>query len=142
MKIAIGADHRGFQHKEFIKKNMPSIEWIDVGSFDDQRSDYPIYAHKVVALMLSGQAENGILLCGTGIGMAVTANRYKKIYAAVIWNEEVARLGKSDDNANILALPADFVSPDRSVAIIQAWLAESFKAGRYSQRINMIDECP
>lgn len=139
MKIAIGVDHRGFAHKEFIKKNMSDIEWIDVGTFDEKRTDYPLYAHKVVEKMVTGDADCGILICGTGVGMAITANRYKNIFAALAWNEEIAQFSKSHDNANILVLPSDYISFEQSVSMIQSWLSVEFKKGRYEQRIKMID---
>ena len=139
MKIAIGADHRGFLHKEFIKKYMPDIEWIDVGTDNQVRTDYPIFSDKVVDLMRAGTVEYGVLLCGTGGGMAIAANRYKNIYAVVAWNAEVARRCKQEDNANIVVLPCDFISCDDAVVMIREWLAQEFKGGRYAERIAMID---
>jgi ribose 5-phosphate isomerase B len=140
MKIAIGTDHRGFAHKEFIIKQMSSIEWIDVGTDSTDRTDYPLYADKVVELMANGHADYGILLCASGGGMAIAANRHAHIYAVVAWNVEIARQCKAEDNANVLVLPSDFVTHDDAVAMIEAWLAETFKGGRYAERIAMIDE--
>lgn len=139
MKIAIGTDHRGFAHKEFIKQHMRDIEWVDVGTHSEERTDYPIFADKVVQLMLNNTVQAGVLLCASGSGMAIAANRHKHIYAAVAWNVEIARLCKQEDNANILVLPSDFVSCDDSVEMIQQWLALEFKGGRYAERIKMID---
>lgn len=140
MKIAIGTDHRGFVHKEFITKQMSFIEWIDVGTDSTDRTDYPLYANKVVELMANGHADYGILLCASGGGMAITANRHSYIYAVVAWNIEIARQCKAEDNANVLVLPSDFVTCDDAVAMIEAWLAETFKGGRYAERIAMIDK--
>jgi len=140
MKIAIGADHRGFMQKEFIKKHMSDIEWLDVGTDNQERTDYPIFSDKVVELMRAGSAQYGILLCGTGGGMAVAANRHKNIYAVVAWNAEVARRCKQEDNANILVLPSDFITEVDAVSMIKDWLAQEFKGGRYAQRIAMIDK--
>src|SRR5438445_9979016 len=123
MKIVIGSDHRGFVHKEFIIKQMPSIEWIDVGTDSTDRTDYPPYADKVVELMANGHADYGILLCASGGGMAIAANRHPYIYAVVAWNIEVARQCKAEDNANVLVLPSDFVTGENAVVMIQAWLA-------------------
>ena len=139
MKIAIGTDHRGFLHKEFIKKNMPTIDWIDVGTYNQERTDYPIFADQVVDLVTLDEVNCGILLCASGTGMAIAANRHKYIYAAVVWNEQIARSAKEDDNANILVLPSDFVSVENSVILIQEWLSHEFKEGRYAQRLSMID---
>jgi ribose 5-phosphate isomerase B len=140
MNIAIGTDHRGFLHKEFIKKHMTEYEWNDVGTYDQERTDYPIYAEKVVQLFLHKQVDYGVLLCSTGIGMAIAANRYKGIYSAVVWNEEIARQAKAEDNINMLVLPSDFVSFEQSVSIIQTWLSTSFKGDRYQERLAMIDQ--
>lgn len=139
MKIAIGADHRGFLHKEFITKHMPDIDWIDVGTDSKERTDYPIFSDKVIDLMRKDSVGRAVLLCGTGGGMAIAANRYKHIYAVVVWNAEVARRCKQEDNANILVLPCDFISYDDAIIIIRTWLAQEFKGGRYAERIAMID---
>jgi ribose 5-phosphate isomerase B len=140
MKIAIGADHRGFLQKEFIKQHMRSIEWIDVGTHNEERTDYPIFADKVVQLMLKHKVNAGVLLCASGGGMAIAANRYKHIYAVVAWNLEIAKQSKQEDNANILVLPSDFVSCENAVNIIDVWLAQEFKGGRYAERIAMLDK--
>ncbi len=143
MNIAIGTDHRGFAHKEFIKKQTVlaghTITWLDVGAYSDQRSDYPEFGAHVSRALQQGKVARGVLLCGSGIGMAVVANRYKGIYAALVWNEVVARCAASDDNANILVLPADFVTEQQSITMISAWLATPFKAGRYQERIAQVD---
>src|SRR5579872_1573304 len=110
MKIAIGTDHRGFLHKEYIKNSMTDITWVDVGTHDQERTDYPIYAEQAAQLLLSNSVDYGILLCSTGIGMAIAANRHKNIYAGVVWNEEIARQSKAEDNINMLVLPSDCVS--------------------------------
>jgi len=139
MKIGIGADHRGFLHKEFIKQHIQSVEWIDVGTSNQDRTDYPIFSDKVVNLMLTHTVDVGVLICGSGGGMAIAANRHKNIYAVVAWNTEVARRCKQEDNSNILVLPSDFISCDEAVAIIKQWLVQEFKGGRYAERIAMID---
>lgn len=143
MNIAIGADHRGFAHKEVIKQKTvfadKKITWIDVGAYDAQRSDYPEFVKKACDLMLKGQAQCAILLCGSGVGMSIAANRYAKIYAALVWNEDVARMSKADDNANVLVIPADYVSADFSIKMIEAWMSTEFKNGRYQDRLAMID---
>lgn len=143
MNIAIGADHRGFDHKEYIKKQVilkeNPITWIDVGATSKERSDYPIFAQLVVQEMEQGNADYGILICGSGVGMAIAANRTPGIYAAIVWNKEVAAVSKEHDNANILVLPSDFVSKEQSVEMVIAWLQARFKEGRYQERLDMID---
>jgi ribose 5-phosphate isomerase B len=140
MKIAIGADHRGFLHKEFIKQHIPKIDWIDVGTDSEERTDYPIFTDKVVELMYGNVTEFGVLICGTGGGMAIAANRYRDIYAVVAWNKEVAARCKQEDNANILVIPSDFVSHADTVIMIAEWIAQKFKGDRYAQRLAMIDK--
>ncbi len=143
MNIVIGADHRGYEHKEYIKKQLSNekkaIEWLDVGAFDMERSDYPVFAKAVAKAMLDGKAQLGILICGSGVGMAVVANRYPKIYAALVWNEAVARVSREHDNINVLVVPSDFVSAEQSVAMIKAWLEAEFLGGRYQERLDMVD---
>lgn len=141
--IAIGADHRGYQLKQYLMSQFKHatiiINWVDVGASNEERSDYPEFAIKVCNAMQQGKADAGVLICGTGVGMAITANRFAKIYAALAWNEEVAQLAKEDDNANVLVLPSDFVSNEQALAIFDAWFCAEFKNGRYQQRIALID---
>jgi len=143
MKIAIGADHRGFAQKEFIKKNLTlaqkKIEWIDIGADSEDRSDYPDFAMAVAKKMQAGQADIGILLCGTGVGMSIAANRFKGVYAGLAWNETIAELNKKHDNVNLLVLPADFVTNQQAVAMVSAWLIAKFAGGRYQERIEKVD---
>lgn len=145
MIIALGNDHRGFALKQFLLTidafgAMP-VTWLDVGSFSQERTDYPIYAGHAIKLIQEKKAKAAVLACGTGTGMAIAANRFKHIYAGVAWNPEVARLNKTDDNVNILILPADFIKPEEAREIIQAWLSAEFKGGRYAERIAMLDNC-
>ncbi len=141
MKIALGTDHRGFEQKEFVKSRLSvsSVECIDLGCFSDQPSDYPLFAKEVCAAIQKGYAQYGILWCGTGIGMSIAANRFAGIYAALVWNEEMAKLSKSDDNANVLVFPADFISTERVMACIESWLGTTFKGDRYERRLHIID---
>lgn len=143
MEIAIGADHRGFEMKAYLKQYVIAgddpIAWIDVGADSNEPSDYPIFAAKVVRAILTKEAQYGILLCGTGIGMSIVANRFSTIYAGLAWDEEVARLSREDDNTNVLVLPADFVDNDAAIKICNAWLSAHFKGGRHQKRIDMIN---
>lgn len=141
MRIAIGSDHRGFELKKLIieKYNKDEIKWTDVGTGDTQRTDYPVYTLPVCLEILQGTADAGILICGSGVGMSIAANRFSNIYAALVWNEEVARLSKEHDNANILILPADFISNEQAFSMIHAWLNAQFKGDRYKTRLDMID---
>jgi ribose 5-phosphate isomerase B len=144
MIIAIGNDHHGFEQKKIIKEQLqrthPTIEWLDVGSFSAERVDYPPYGIAVAHALQKRQAQYGILLCGTGVGMAIVANRFKGIYAALTWNAELAQKSKQDDKANILVIPSDYVTNEQAVSMITAWLSAPFKGGRYQDRITMIDK--
>jgi ribose 5-phosphate isomerase B len=144
MIIALGADHRGYKLKEYLKQQSLfgsiSVTWLDSGAFDAERSDYPVFAERVCQSLFTGKADGGILLCGTGVGMAMAANRFKGIFAAVAWNEAVARASKEDDNSNILVLPADDLSEVQAQSIVTAWLGAYFKEGHYRERIAQIDQ--
>lgn len=142
--IAIGADHHGFAQKQLLMQmvtehNAYEVVWHDVGAFDNQRSDYPLFAQQVCALMLAKTVERGILLCGTGIGMGIMANRYCGIYAGIAWNKEVAICGRHDDNTNVLVIPSDFVASEDVEPLVRAWLGAEFLGDRYARRIAMID---
>lgn len=142
--IAIGADHRGFTLKNMLITSYVhpthTIAWHDVGAFSDERSDYPIFAQHVSETIISGAATMGILLCGTGTGMAIAANRHAGIYAGVAWTEEIARLGREDDHVNVLCIPADFCDAELIKRMINAWLTAQPKNGRYADRIAEIDQ--
>lgn len=145
MHIVIGADHRGFQLKEDIMQHvveMPDAEiitWIDVGCYSEAVCDYPEQAKYVVDMIQSGQAELGVLICGTGVGMSIAANRFSGIYAGLAWNEEIARLNREHDNVNVLVLPGDYLTIHQTSSIINAWLSASFMGERYEHRIEQID---
>lgn len=139
VKIAIGSDHRGFEHKNYIITTLTDITWVDMGCFNAGRCDYPVFANLVVQAMREGKAQFGVLLCGSGGGMAIAANRFAKIYASLVWNDATARRAKQEDNANILSIPADYVSLQESTAMIMAWSNAEFLGGRYQVRIKQID---
>jgi ribose 5-phosphate isomerase B len=143
LKIALGADHRGYLHKAVIQQAVTveekKIEWIDVGTFSQDRTDYPPFAAEVARLVQTKSVQCGILLCGSGAGMAIAANRFEKIYAALVWNEATAYRAKEEDNANILVLPADYITPEQSVMLVIAWLNAQFLDNRYEKRIEIID---
>lgn len=145
MRIAIGSDHRGFKLKEYLREKIKmndqnKIEWIDCGAFNDTRSDYPEFAVPVCNEVEDENADCGILICGTGVGMSIAANKFLTIYAALAWSEEVAKASREDDNSNILVLPSDFVSNELAEKIIFAWINAKFKGGDYQKRIDMINE--
>lgn len=141
--IIIASDHRGFLLKEQLKKNVicqdMAITWLDVGAGSVERSDYPLFAQAVVHALQQGRACMGVLLCGSGIGMAIAANRYSGMYAGVAWCPAVARAAREDDNVNLLCLPADYLTLQEAIGCLASWLGASFKGGRYLGRLNQID---
>ncbi len=142
MKIAVGADHRGHAQKQLILEQLADANYtlIDVGTDSDERTDFPIYTDKVVNLIKEKQVQLGILLCGSGIGMAIAANRHRGIYAGVVWNETIAQKAKEHNNANLVVLPSDYITDAQVMPIINAWLNASFNRGRYAERVAMIDK--
>ncbi len=142
MKIAVGADHRGYAQKQLILEQLADANYtlINVGVDSDDRTDFPIYTDKVVNLIKEKQAQLGILLCGSGIGMAIAANRHRGIYAGVVWNETIAKKAKEHNNANVLVLPSDYITHEQVMPIINAWLNATFNGGRYAERTAMIDK--
>lgn len=144
MKIVVGADHRGFHLKLLMQTSLKQVEgkpveWLDAGCFTAERCDYPEFAKKVVTEIKKGDANLGILICGSGIGMAIAANRFPGIYAGLVWNETTAHLAREHDGVNVLVLPADFISTHDALAMVNAWLKAKFLGGRYQKRLEMID---
>ena len=139
MKISIGADHRGFALKEALRLALPDVVWFDVGTESDASCDYPLFAQKAVKTILDGQVSQAILICASGIGMAMAANRYKKIHAAVCQNSYIAQAAKEDDNMNVLVLPADFVTVEQALGIFKSWQVAQFKDGKYARRLDLLD---
>jgi ribose 5-phosphate isomerase B len=139
--IPIAADHAGFALKERLKQELNALgyEPLDLGTHSAESTDYPDYAHPVAAQVERGEARRGVLLCGSGLGMAYAANRHPGVRAAVAWNPEVARLSRAHNDANILVLPARFVSEQEGLAILRAWLAEPFEGGRHARRVQKIE---
>ena len=115
MKIAIGSDHAGYAMKEYIKSNLTvhGYDFQDYGTFSEETMDYPDTAHPLANDVQSGIYQFGILICGSGNGVAITANKYTGIRAAICWNDEITRLARKHNNANIIALPARFISGGR-----------------------------
>ena len=137
--IVIGADHRGYEYKQLIKEQLSKYTIIDVGTQTKERCDFPLPAKAVAQAVQNGSADCGILLCGSGVGMSIAANRFRGIYAALAWNVTVASLAKQHDNANVLVIPADFVTIQEAQKMVQAWFEAQFLGGRYQQRIDLID---
>ena len=142
MKIAIGSDHAGFADKEKIKHQLDElrVEYEDVGTTSTDSVDYPIYAKKVAEKVATGEAEYGILVCGSGNGMQIAANKIHGVRAALAWNEETARLARQHNDANVLSVPARMISPEEVSKIIKSWLDAEFEGGRHKRRVEEISE--
>lgn len=138
MTIVIGADHGGFELKEFLKNEYKNkgIELKDLGTYSAESCDYPLIADKVVEAILSGEADLGILICGTGIGISIAANRHKGIRAALLYNNEVAVLAKEHNNANVAVFGARTQSKEDVLTYLDTFLKTPFSNGeRHCRRI-------
>lgn len=142
MKIAIGADHAGYEEKEKIKSTLDElgIQYEDMGTNSCDSVDYPDFAKKVGEAVASGEVEQGLLVCGSGTGMAIAANKVHGVRAAVAWNEEIARLAREHNNANVLSLAARFIPADEQAKIVKAFFTTGFDAGRHERRVEKINE--
>lgn len=140
--IAIACDHGGYQLKKEIEKYLDEtgIEYKDFGCDTEERTDYPIYAKSAVQSIQNKECDKGILICGTGFGMTMVANKFKGIRCASCWNEDVAKLLKEHNNANVIALPGRFIDISEAVVILRAWLGSEFLEGRHADRLKMIEE--
>ena len=140
MKIYIGSDHAGVDLKSQIKKRLEGrFEFDDVGTFTSESVDYPDFAHKVSESVLSDGGSLGILICGTGNGMAITANKHAGIRAALCWSPDIAALAKQHNNANIIVLPARFISVETAMETLESFLDAQFEGGRHQRRIDKIN---
>lgn len=138
--IAIGCDHAGYELKEHLKDYLTKRRYyvIDKGTDSPDSVDYPDFVHPVAELVENKDAELGILICGSGNGVSMAANKHKKIRAALCWNVELARLSRQHNNANILSIPAKFISKRKAVFIVNAFLESEFEGGRHERRVNKI----
>jgi len=141
-RIAIGADHAGFEDKERIKRRLDElgIEYEDVGTDSTESVDYPIYAQKVAEKVSNGEVERGILICGSGNGMQIAANKVRGVRAALAWNEETAKLARRHNDANVLSVPARMISPEEADKVVKSFLEAEFEGGRHARRVNEISD--
>jgi ribose 5-phosphate isomerase B len=140
-KILIASDHAGFELKEKLERALTDLGYDvdDLGTHSADSTDYADYAHPLAREVSEGHADRGVLLCGTGLGMSYTANRYAHVRAAVAWTPEIARLAREHNDANVLVLPARFVSDGEAAAILATWLDTPFEGGRHARRIEKIE---
>ena len=140
--IAIGSDHGGYKLKEEIKKYLEEkeIEYTDCGTFDEESVDYPEIAQAVSSEVQDGHAEKGIIICRSGIGMSIVANKFKGIRCAKCNDEQEAKFSRMHNNANVLALGADYMDINKAIRIVRTWIATEFEGGRHESRVKMIEE--
>lgn len=142
MRIALASDHAGYAEKERLKDLLAEIgvEFDDLGTLSEESVDYPDYARAVAKQVAQGQVEQGLLVCGSGTGMAITANKVPGVRAAVAWSEETARLARQHNDANVLAIGARTTPPGDIPKIVRAWFATEFEGGRHAERVEKICE--
>ena len=142
-KIPIAADHAGFELKEILKEELEHLgyEPEDLGASEENPDDdYPDYAHPLAREISRGEAKRGILMCGSGIGVDIVANRYPRVRAALAWAPKIGELSRRHNDSNVLVIPARFVSEEEAVDIMTRWLDTPFEGGRHMRRIEKIDE--
>lgn len=143
IKISIGSDHAGFELKEYIKEYLNSItshkiELNDWGCYSEERVDYPDFAHKVASQVSEGKADLGFLVCGSGNGISMAANKWEDIRCALCWSEEISEMARLHNDANILSLPGRYISKEEAIKCVDAFLNTEFEGGRHSDRISKI----
>jgi ribose 5-phosphate isomerase B len=140
MKIAIGSDHAGFGYKTEVKGHLANTghDVVDHGTFTDASCDYPDYAHAVALAVEKGEADFGVLICGSANGVCMTANKHAGIRAALCWEKEIAVLARSHNNANVICLPARFVNIEAAIEMADVFIATAFEGGRHQNRVNKI----
>lgn len=139
-KIAVGCDHGGIVLKDSVVKTLERLgaEVVDLGCYSTESVDYPEYGLKVANAVASGECDAGVVMCGTGIGISISANKVKGIRAAVVTNTYMAKLTKNHNNANIIALGGRVITPEEAEAIVEAWYTAEYEGGRHQRRLDMI----
>ncbi|MBC8368252.1 ribose 5-phosphate isomerase B [bacterium] len=142
MRIALGTDHRGYALKEHLARYLreEGHEVLDMGTGGEEPADYPLYAFSVGEKVAAGVADRGILICGTGIGMSIAANKVSGVRAALVYDEEAVRLSREHNDANVLVLPGNWLSDKKAIAWVDQWLAAAFEGERHLRRVGLIDD--
>ena len=141
MKICIGCDHGGFLLKEQVKKYLENKygQIIDMGCYSEERCDYPVFAKKVASAVRNHECDFGVLICTTGIGVSICANKFKGVRAALVTNEDVASLSRNHNDSNIICLGAKYTSYDEAIKYIDIFLNAKFEGGRHERRVAQIE---
>ena len=142
MKVALASDHAGYEEKERLKTVLADlgVEFADLGTTSEASVDYPDYARKVAEQVASGEADQGLLVCGSGTGMAISANKVPGVRAAVAWSEEIARLARQHNDANVLAIGARTTPEEEIPKIVKAFFSTEFEGGRHVLRVQKISD--
>ncbi|MFN8278539.1 MAG: ribose 5-phosphate isomerase B [Chitinophagales bacterium] len=140
MRVVMGGDHAGYEYKEQLRTLLmeEGIEVDDLGPFTNESCDYPDFAHAVAKSVDAGKADFGVLICGSANGVAMVANKYQKVRAAICWNEEVTELARKHNDANIICLPARFISLEAATHFVHLFLQTEFEGGRHERRVAKI----
>ncbi len=138
--IAIGSDHAGYEYKEILKHYLQQLQFqvTDFGTYNTESVDYPDFAHPVATAVENQEAAFGILICGSANGVAITANKHQQIRAALCWEDEIAALARQHNDANIICIPARFVTEDMAIKMTTTFMNTPFEGGRHANRINKI----
>mgnify|MGYP003094640366 FL=1 len=142
MKVAVGCDHGGFVLKDAVIGTLEELgaQVVDFGTYSTESVDYPVYGKKVADAVASGECDLGVVMCGTGIGISIAANKVKGIRAAVVTNEFMAEMTRRHNNANVIALGGRVINPEEAKVLVKAWYTAQFEGGRHQKRIDMITE--
>lgn len=142
MRLALGTDHRGYALKEHLAGYLREAghEVLDMGIDSEESADYPLFAFSVGEKVAAGVADRGILICGTGIGMSIAANKVEGVRAALVYDEDAARLSREHNDANVLVLPGNWLSKEKACAWVELWLAVAFEGERHMRRVGIIDD--
>jgi len=142
-KVIIGSDHAGFEFKENLKSYLieRGFDLLDKGTYSEESTDYPEYAHYVAESVASEEGNLGVLICGSANGVCMTANKHRKIRAAIAWSSEIASLARMHNDANIICLPARFINFQEAKEILDSFFGSEFEGGRHTRRINKITLC-
>src|SRR4051794_21664003 len=141
MKISLGTDHAGYRLKEKVKQLLESLghQVVDFGTFSDEAVDYPLFVRPAAEAVARGECERGIVFGGSGNGEAMAANKVRGVRCALCWNEEVGRLSRQHNDANVLSLGERVIPQETALAVVRVWLTTEFEGGRHARRIAMLD---
>lgn len=142
MKVAVGCDHGGFVLKDAVISTLEELgaQVVDMGTYSTESVDYPVYGKKVADAVANGECDLGVVMCGTGIGISIAANKIKGIRAAVVTDEFMAEMTRRHNNANIIALGGRVITPEKAKSLVKAWYTAKFEGGRHQKRIDMITQ--